>query len=97
MLGAKRRLRMTSHGLRTVGDWESEPLDSLVDACRASIAVEKLIGESLKGAHDEGHSWQEVGRALSVSDNARDWDDVADALVASRRHLWSRYIISRDN
>lgn len=46
MLGAKRRLRMTGRGLRTVGDWETEPLAALVDACRASIAVEKLIAST---------------------------------------------------
>jgi hypothetical protein len=31
MAGAKRRLRMTGHGLRTIGDWETEPLAGLVD------------------------------------------------------------------
>jgi hypothetical protein len=92
MLGAKRRLRMTSHGLRTVGDWETEPLAALIDACRASIAVEKLIGESLVRAHEAGHSWREIGRAVAVSENAQSWDDVASDLAASRRQVWDRYI-----
>ena len=97
MLGTKRRIRMTGRGLRTIGDWETEPLAVLVDACRASIAVEKLVGESLARAHDAGHSWQEIGRALGVSEKAENWNDVAQDLAASRCHLWDRYINSRDN
>lgn len=97
MFGTKRRLRMTPRGLRTVGDWETEPLAALRDACRASIAVEKLIGESILKARDAGHSWQEIGRALGVNENASDWNEVAQDLATSRRHVWDRYINSRDN
>jgi hypothetical protein len=88
---------MTGHGLRTVGDWETEPLAALVDASRASTAVEKLIGESLARALDAGHSWKEIGSALGVSEHARSWEDLARDLAASRRCLWDRYITSRDN
>jgi hypothetical protein len=95
MVGAKRRLRMTGRGLRTVGDWETEPLAALIDACRASIAVEKLIGESILRAHEAGHSWQEIGRVLGVSESAKDWSDVAQDLSTSRRQLWDRYISIR--
>lgn len=97
MLGAKRRLRMTGRGLRTVGDWETDPLAALVDAGGVSIAVEKLIGESLIRAHNAGHSWQEIGHTLGISEDAQSWDDVATDLATSRRHLWDRYITSRDN
>ena len=56
MFGRNRRLRMTGNGLRTVGDWETEPFAALIDACGASIAVEKLMGEMVARAHDAGHS-----------------------------------------
>jgi hypothetical protein len=92
MLGAKRGLRMTRHGLRTVGDWETEPFVALFDACRASLAIEKLLGESLVRAHDAGHSWQDIGRAVGVSESAQSWGDVARGLAASRRHVWDRYM-----
>ncbi len=97
MSGGKRRLLMTGRRLRTVGDWETDPLAALVDACRAGVAVDKLIGESLARAHDSGHSWQDIGRALGVSDNAEDWNDVAKDLADSRRYVWDRYISSRNN
>ena len=43
--------------------------DALVTArqlCRGSVAVEKALGEALRQAVSDGHSWEEIGQALGV-------------------------------
>lgn len=43
-----------------------DPLATMRECCRASIAVEKAIGEAIRDAIATGHSWAEVGQALGV-------------------------------
>lgn len=66
-----RRIRIIGHGqnirVRAAGDWESEPLDAVRDACRVSRALDKLTRESVRRARETGHSWTQVGEALGVA------------------------------
>ena len=43
-----------------------DPLANVRECCRASVAVEKALGEVFHDALDAGHSWAEVGHALGV-------------------------------
>ena len=66
--------------------------DALVDVrecCRASVAVEKALGEAIRDALAAGHSWAEVGQALGVEADTR--PGVMDEYDASRRFMWSRF------
>lgn len=66
-----RRIQIVGHGqnirLRAAGDWESEPLNGLRDACRVSTALDKLTRESVQRARTAGHSWTQIGEALGVT------------------------------
>lgn len=70
-MGSTRRIRIVGHGrsthVRAAGDWESEPLDALREACRVSTALDKLIRESVRRAREAGHSWTQIGEALGVT------------------------------
>ena len=61
-----------------------DPLANVRECCRASVAVEKALGEAVDDALTAGHSWAEVGHALGVEaktsvgvreqyDTARSW------------------------
>ena len=74
MVGSTRRIRIVGHGqsigVRAAGDWESEPLDGLREACRVSTALDKLTRESVQQAREAGHSWTQIGEALGVTKQA---------------------------
>lgn len=81
MVRAARRVRIVGNGhnirLRASGDWESEPLEGLRDACRVATALDKLTRESVKRAREAGHSWTQIGQALGVSKQAA-WERYSD-------------------
>jgi hypothetical protein len=64
-------LRLTGSGtkarLRTIGTWGERPLEDLAVACRASVAVDKLIRQTVALARAQGRSWAEIGHALGIS------------------------------
>jgi hypothetical protein len=60
--GGGKRLR-----LRTVGDWESYPLDALRECRGVATALEKALWQTVHQARDAGHSWAEIGAALGVT------------------------------
>ena len=62
IVGAGARLR-----LRTLGDWDANPLDALRECCRAETALEKAMWQTVGKARAEGHSWTEIGEALGVT------------------------------
>jgi hypothetical protein len=68
------RIRTVGHGrdfrIRASGDWETEPLAGLREACRVATALEKLTRESVARARAAGHSWTEIGHALGVTKQA---------------------------
>ena len=74
MVRSPRRIRIVGHGrnfrVRASGDWETEPLEGLREACRVTTALDKLTRESVKHARDAGHSWTQIGEALGVTKQA---------------------------
>jgi hypothetical protein len=62
VVGAGRRLR-----LRTLGDWDSRPLDALAECRGAATALEKAMWQTVQHARSAGHSWTEIGDALGVT------------------------------
>ena len=68
------RIRIVGHGrdfrIRASGDWETEPLAGLREACRVATALDKLAHESVQRARAAGHSWAEIGQALGITKQA---------------------------
>lgn len=68
------RIRIVGGGgrlrLRTLGDWDSHPLDALRECCRAETALEKVMRQTIRKARDTRHSWTEIGDALGVTKQA---------------------------
>lgn len=66
-----------------------DPLTNVRECCRASVAVEKALGEAIRDAIANGHSWAEVGHVLGVEGTTR--GGVKEEYGASRRWMWSRF------
>jgi hypothetical protein len=62
IVGGGDRLR-----LRTLGDWESDPIGALRECRRAATALEKAMWQTVMAARDAGHSWTAIGGALGVT------------------------------
>ena len=60
------RLRGSGEHLRLRVAKAPDPLANVRECCRASVAVEKALGEVIREALAAGHSWAEVGQALGV-------------------------------
>ena len=60
------RLRGSGEHLRLRVAKAPDPLANLRECCRASVALEKAMGEVIRGALAAGHTWAEVGQALGV-------------------------------
>jgi uncharacterized NAD(P)/FAD-binding protein YdhS len=52
--------------LRTVGDWEADPIGALRECRRAATALEKAMTQTVAAARDAGQSWEAIGDALGV-------------------------------
>ena len=65
------RVRIVGGGdhlrLRTLGDWESDPIHALRECRRAATALQKVMWQTVAGAREAGHSWAEIGDALGVT------------------------------
>jgi len=88
-------LRLSGHGerlrLRQRGRWQEDPLEAVRECCRASMAVDKALGEAIRGALAAGASWRDVGRVLQVAEDAETERDVVDALADQKREVWRRF------
>jgi hypothetical protein len=60
------RLRGTGEHLRLRVAKGPDHLANVRECCRASIAMEKALGEVVRDALAAGHGWAEVGQALGV-------------------------------
>ncbi len=91
------RLRLAGHGRRlrvkTRGEW-NDPDAGVAECCRASVALDKALAESIRRARDAGRSWSEIGQTLGVAENAQSWPDVREAVARSRPVLWDRAFTS---
>lgn len=67
----------------------------VAECCRALMALEKALGESIREARSAGHSWAEVGRVLGATEAAASFDDVADAFAARERAIWELFWTER--
>lgn len=45
-------------------------MGGVTECCRALMALERALGESIRQARTAGHSWAEVGRALGATETA---------------------------
>ena len=63
------RLRGSGGHLRLRVAKAPDPLANVRECCRASVAVEKALGEGIREALAAGHSWSEIGQALGVEAN----------------------------
>ena len=65
-----------------------DPLANVRECCRATVAVEKALGEVIRDALAAGHSWAEVGQAFGAD---------ADTSVAVREQYegFSRWMRTR--
>jgi hypothetical protein len=99
MVARSRRLRLASHGrklhLRTLGNWTKDPMDGVAECCRALMALEKALGESIRQARNTGHSWAEIGQALGAKETAASFEEAADAFAINRRATWERFWTER--
>ncbi|WP_133787752.1 hypothetical protein [Kribbella sp. VKM Ac-2571] len=95
MLTRTPQLRISGHGaglrLRHPGSWQRDPLQAVHECCRASIALDKALGEAVREALATGASWRDIGLALGVSENAETHQDVINALGQAKSAAWSRY------
>jgi hypothetical protein len=80
------RLRGSGEHLRLRVSRSPDPLAGVRECCRASVAVEKALGEAISSALAAGHTWAEVGHVLGV--HATTPVGVAEQYDAS--HSWMR-------
>lgn len=84
--GDGQRLRLhisTRHG--------GDPLDLVRECCRASLAIEKAMGEAIASAQSSGRGWREIAAALGASGDTTTKRDVIDARLMQQRSLWQRF------
>ena len=83
------RLRGSGEHLRLRVAKAPDPLANVRECCRASVAVEKALGESIRDALAAGHNWAEVGEVLGVEASMS--VGVAEQYDASRSWMRSRF------
>ena len=98
MLSRTHRPRFSGRGSRIrfhpPSTWEQDPLEGIRESFRSSIAVEKALGENAQRARAAGHSWENVGRALGVVEDASDASDIIAGLTRANADLWKRTFAS---
>ena len=83
------RLRGSGEHLRLRVAKAPDSLANVRECCRASVAVEKALGEVIRDALAAGHSWAEVGQALGVE--AETSVGVGEQYDASRSRMRTRF------
>ena len=65
------RVRIVGYGnhlrLRTIGSWETQPIEALRECRHAATALEKAMYQTVGEAREAGRSWTEIGNALGVT------------------------------
>lgn len=83
------RLRGSGEHLRLRVAKARDPLANVRECCRASVAVEKALGEAIRDALAAGHNWAEVGHILGV--DASTSVGVVEQYDASRSWMRSKF------
>ena len=86
---ASLRLKGSGEHLRLRVAKATDPLASVSECCRASVAVEKALGEAVRDALAAGHSWAQVGQALGVEANTS--VGVKEQYDSSRRWMRTKF------
>ena len=89
MSAATLRLKGSGEHLRLRVTRAPDPLANVRECCRASVAVEKALGEAIRDALAAGHNWAEVGHALGV--DASTAARVGEQYDASRSSMRSKF------
>jgi hypothetical protein len=96
MMAQTRRIRLSGQGgrlrLQHRGGLGRDPLEDLRECCRASMAMDKALGEAIRDASTAGARWQDISRTLGVSEAAQSESELIDMLAANRREVWRRYL-----
>jgi len=95
MFVTDKRLRLSGSGARIRihkrGNWKDDQIEGLKVCWRASIGLEKALGEAIRQARDAGVSWKQIGRALGVAETASDEADVREAVIIARRAMSQQF------
>jgi hypothetical protein len=83
------RLRGSGDHLRLRVARAADPLADVRECCRASVALEKALGEVIRDALAAGHNWAEVGQSLGVA--AETSVGVREQYDASRSWMRTRF------
>jgi len=83
------RLRGSGEHLRLRVAKAADPLANVRECCRASVAVEKALGEAIRDALAAGHTWADVGRSLGVEADTP--AGVGESYDASRRWMRTKF------
>lgn len=92
MMGTSRatlRFKGAGEHLRLRFGGGTDPLANVRECCRASVAVEKALGEAVRDALNAGHTWAEVGHALGVE--ASTPNGVREQYDTARRWMRTRF------
>jgi hypothetical protein len=85
-------LRIHGRGARTRvrkrGRWGRDPLADLVLTCRAMVATDKALAESVRAARKAGQTWPQIAMALGLPATLTTWQEISAALAENHRHLW---------
>ena len=89
------RVRIVGQGnhlrLRTLGDWDAHPLEALRECCRAEMALEKAMWQTVGKAREAGQSWTAIGKSLGVTKQTA-WQRFSGGM----RHPITGEVIERD-
>ena len=100
MLVTDKRLRLSGSGTRVRihkrGNWRDDQVDGLKVCWRATIGMEKALGEAIRQARDAGVSWEQIGRVLGVAETANNETDVREAVIIARRAMSQRFWTSHE-
>ena len=83
------RLRGSGERLRLRVSKAPDPLANVRECCRASVAVEKALGEAIREALAAGHGWSDVGQVLGVE--AKTLVGVREQYDTSRSWMRTRF------
>jgi hypothetical protein len=70
-------------------------MDGVAECCRALMALEKALGESIRQARTTRHSWVEIGSRSEQLETAASFEEAADAFAINRRAIWERFWTER--
>ena len=70
---------------------DGDPLALVRECCRASVAVEKALGEAVSSARSAGTGWGEIAVTLGSPAAATTRREVIDARAEQQRFVWERF------